>query len=316
LYAYWRGATLPEQPRIEAGHDAWYWGVPLPDGRYNTLVFIDARHLRTLRPAPLADVFQRLIRASQLMAGCRDPVMEATVRAVDATPYLAHGSVTSTSIKIGEAALALDPVSSSGVQKAIQTALAGAVVANTLLRQPHAQAAAMQLYRSSLEDAAARHRVWAAAHYALVARRRSGTFWEARAVSGVRQVPQARVVPDEPPSWVSSVQLSPLLDFIEIPCIEGEFVTVKPAVRHPALDAPMAFLGNWEVAPLLRDVRPGMTPLQVARAWSNRVPAASSMAMIVWLLDRRLLVACRDGLPQTRDHHARRETFIDRHGLL
>src|ERR1035441_3865148 len=34
LYAYWRGDSLPTQPRIEAGDDAWYWGVPLPDDTY------------------------------------------------------------------------------------------------------------------------------------------------------------------------------------------------------------------------------------------------------------------------------------------
>ena len=37
VYGYWRGKRLPTMPHIEAGRDAWYWGVPLPDGTYNTL---------------------------------------------------------------------------------------------------------------------------------------------------------------------------------------------------------------------------------------------------------------------------------------
>ena len=41
VYGYWRGAKLPTMPRIEAGEDGWYWGVPLPDGTYNTLAFVD-----------------------------------------------------------------------------------------------------------------------------------------------------------------------------------------------------------------------------------------------------------------------------------
>src|SRR5688500_17961782 len=46
LYAYWRGNDLPVEPRIEAGADAWYWGVPLPDGTYNTLVFVDVEYFK------------------------------------------------------------------------------------------------------------------------------------------------------------------------------------------------------------------------------------------------------------------------------
>ena len=43
LHAYRTGKGLPDQPRIEAGAAEWFWGVPLPDGIYNTLVFLDRR---------------------------------------------------------------------------------------------------------------------------------------------------------------------------------------------------------------------------------------------------------------------------------
>ena len=43
VFAYWRGARLPPTPRIEAGEDAWFWGVPLPNGTYNTLAFVDPK---------------------------------------------------------------------------------------------------------------------------------------------------------------------------------------------------------------------------------------------------------------------------------
>ena len=57
------------------------------------------------------------------------------------------------SIKVGDAALALDPLSSSGVQKAIQSALAGSVVVNTLLQRPGEQALAREFYRENLSEA-------------------------------------------------------------------------------------------------------------------------------------------------------------------
>src|SRR5438105_4622633 len=107
LYAYWHGPNLPDQPCIEAGTDAWYWGVPLPDGSYNTLVFVDAEQLRGITAGSLATRFHALIDRSGLMTGCADARLAGPVRAADATPYIDDESVTSLSIKIGDAALAI-----------------------------------------------------------------------------------------------------------------------------------------------------------------------------------------------------------------
>ena len=129
FYAYWQGSDLPKQPRIEAGSDAWYWGVPIPDGTYNTLVFVDPR---TYAPQQ----FHELVARSGLLEGCRDIHLVSPIQTADATPYIDEECVTHHSIKVGDAALSIDPLSSSGVQKAIQSALSGAVVVNTLIRKP------------------------------------------------------------------------------------------------------------------------------------------------------------------------------------
>jgi hypothetical protein len=196
-------------------------------------------------------------------------------------------SVTPTSLKIGDAALGLDPLSSSGVQKAIQTALSGAIVANTLLRRPAAQDAAIQFYRSSLARAAARHAGWAAAQSARVATQQGGAFWQARSTGGTtapdRAAPDARC-------FGEAVELSPRLALVETPCLGGEFVAMQPAVSHPLLDEPVAYLGRWELRPLLGDVRRGMTPLDIARTWSDRVPLQSALQIAAWMLERGLLV--------------------------
>lgn len=141
LYAYWHGPRIPSRPRIEAGRDAWYWGVPLPDGSYNTLAFVDAaalgaglrRFRKTTHASSVRAYFHELLSRSGLMDECDGVSMRRAVHAADATPYVDDTSVTDTSLKVGDAALALDPLSSSGVQKAIQTSLAGTIVLNTLL---------------------------------------------------------------------------------------------------------------------------------------------------------------------------------------
>ena len=156
--------------------------------------------------------------------------------------------MTEDSIKVGDAALALDPLSSSGVQKAIQSALAGSVVVNTLLQRPRAQALARQFYRESLSEASTRHRAWARGHYAQVAASRTARFWRERAAaaSSPDTAPpgaEATVPPDAP------LRLSPAVDIVELPCVVDRFIEERPAVRAPSLGAPVAYLGDLELAP-------------------------------------------------------------------
>lgn len=293
LYAYWEGRRLPAQPRIETGANVWYWGVPLPDGPYNTLAFVDGTSLRGRSRSSRDAYFHELIGASGLMDGCDRPRIIGRVLAADATPYLDERSVSRTHLKVGDAALAIDPLSSSGVQKAIQTALSGAIVVNTLLRRAECAEAAIRFYRDSLTQAGDRHRAWATGHYATVSAREPGSFWRTRSASQ----PSAPPVPIAPPAEITArltsnagVQLSPDAELVEVPRLGSDFVGLGPALRHPALDAPVAYLGGWELAPLLRQVRTGMTPLQVVHSWSPRVPVESGIAIAGWMLGRGILV--------------------------
>jgi flavin-dependent dehydrogenase len=292
LYCYWRGARLPLEPRIEAAAEAWCWGVPLPDGSYNTLVFVDGRSLRGLGTAGLAGHFHTMLRRSGLMDGCDDSVQPGPVHACDATPYLDAECVSDRSIKVGDAGLALDPLSSSGVQKAIQTALAGAVVVNTTLRRPASAGAARAYYKESLRAASERHRGWAAEHYASAARVRDARFWQDRAVGAAAAGMPAQ--PGAATGWdAGPVDLSPELELVDLPCIDGEFVVLTPALRHPRLEEPVAFLGGRAVAPLLGEVRPGMTLPELAQAWAGQVPVRSGLAIAGWMLDLGILVPRR-----------------------
>jgi flavin-dependent dehydrogenase len=290
LYAYWRGIHLPEDPRIAAGGDAWYWGVPLPDGGYNTLVFVDTKQFHADRDGTLMARFLRHLDQSGLMAGTRDAKLAGPVRAIDATPYVVTAPVTPASIAVGEAALALDPISSSGVQKAIQSALAGAVVANTLL-STLSSAAAMAFYAKSLSEASTRHRSWAMSHYAAAAVHRQTEFWQQRAApetESISALPQTAA--DAKALTSRCVELSAELVIEELPCIEGEFVVLKPAVRHPGLAAPVAYLSGEALVPLIGQIEAGSTPLQIARKWSAGMPLKSALSIAIWLLNAGILV--------------------------
>ena len=289
VYGYWRGATLPSMPRIEAGEDGWYWGVPLPDGAYNTLVFVDPGWFRSAPGTTLSERFLRLLDRSALMQDCRDAELVAPVRAIDATSYLSDDCIGPNRIQLGDAALAIDPISSSGVQKTIQTALSGAVVANTLLRRPYSADAAMRFYRAQLEEASERHRRWAAGHYGDVAASSDRPFWRERAGEPVTEPSPPRAI-DLRGLATMPVELSRELEFVSTPCLQGDFVSEASALHHPRLTAPLVFLAGRELAPLLRALPPGKTPLQIAQSWSNRMPLESGMAIAGWLVSHGILV--------------------------
>jgi hypothetical protein len=247
----------------------------------------------------MSERFLRLIDRSGLMQDCRDAELIEPVRAIDATPYLGNDCVAPTSIRLGDAALAIDPISSSGVQKAIQSALSGAIVANTLLRRPESTDTALGFYRTQLNDASERHRRWAAEHYRDVADACDRPFWRQRSAAHAAIDPPPLPARDARALATVPVELSRELEFFPTPCLRGDFVTLASALHHPRLASPLVFLGGRELAPLLQTLPQGKTPLQIAQSWSNRMPLESGMAIAGWLVNHGILVEQpnHDGAP-------------------
>jgi flavin-dependent dehydrogenase len=290
LHAYWKGAALPAHPVIRAGDAAWYWAVPLPDGACHLQVFVDAKEFGALPKATLEARYLELLDRSGFGTGLR----QSPVQATDATPYVVPSAATVSSIALGEAALALDPLSSSGVQKAIQTALAGAIVANTLIKAKGSADAAVAFYKTNLDEASARHASWARGYYAEAARTQSDVFWRRRAGPAVEETPPRPVAAADAASIASHrVELS--RDFVieDLPCIDGEFVALKQALRHPGLTSPVAYLGNQPLAPLLSDFNSGATLVEIAQGWSHRMPFKSALSIAIWLRNNGVLVEAR-----------------------
>ncbi len=289
VFAYWRGGRLPQRPCIEAGAAEWFWGVPLPDGAYNTLAFVDPKAL-SAEPGDLSERLLRRLARSRLLQDCPGLTQIAPARAVDATPYLVANPVDRASIRLGDAAVAVDPISSSGVQKAVRSALSGAVVANTLLRKPERADAAIGFYRSQLADASESHRRWAADHYGAVADARGGAFWTGRAEGRSAATPEAEARLDARVIAATPVELSPEATLVETPCLEAEYVGAVPALVHPRLPRPVAYLGGYALAPLLERLPSRGTGLDIARAWSDVAPIETGLALAGWLIRQGILV--------------------------
>ncbi|MEZ4412529.1 MAG: NAD(P)/FAD-dependent oxidoreductase [Gemmatimonadales bacterium] len=294
VYGYWRGTAAATVPRIQSGPAEWLWSVPLPDGSQNVLVFVDASRLHGIAAPELETWYRAQVETAGILSDTTAATLVSAVRAAEATPYLDEAPVDERHIKIGDAALALDPLSSSGVQKAIQSATAGALVVNTILRRPAASAAAIQFYEDSLARAARRHAAWSANHYAEATSTHPGVFWSARA-GGADAVPAE---PDQPPPALQAwLGLSSAVRLADEPCLVGDFVESRPAVHHPRLDDPVAFVAGVELAPLLARIPRAAPAAEIARSLANAMPADQAVALTSWLYRNGLLEMRRTPAP-------------------
>jgi flavin-dependent dehydrogenase len=296
LYAYWTGVPFcgPET-RIDVSEDGWFWGAPLPDGEFNATVFIDAsQYKKGVRQAGSLEAFyEKLIAGSELLANCLRGVRVSRVRGCDATQFYDDQPATPDTIKVGEAAFSIDPLSSQGVQTAIGSALHAAAVIHTILLRPNHTELALRFYKMRQSQSVALHTQASEKFYGEVSLMRRSKFWRRRAVDSVHNLIDAPA--DELPaiSLQTSLQVAPDVRFEVIPIVQGDFIAPIKAVVSPRLSQPVAFLGGIAVAPLVASIKKPVPAAQLLSAWGEQMPGETAVAMARWLREHGILCSKR-----------------------
>ena len=291
LNAYWRGVKVdPASVIVEAGRDEWFWGATLPDGTFNVMVFLDpGRCRRAASGHDLESLYRSLLAGSSLFRRCLGGTLAGRVSGCDASSYADAHPVGARSIKVGEANFSIDPLSSQGVQVAITSGLQAAVVVNTILKN-EADATAAQFYRDRQKESVARHSRFAARYYSEARLRHDGQFWQKRAAAEPeRERGQARAT--APPHAALRLRLSGEAALVATPCVAGDFVRSVPALVHPGIERPVAYLGEVEVSRLLGSLPEGGTTAEIVRAWAPGVPPREGFELVSWLYRAGVLVA-------------------------
>jgi flavin-dependent dehydrogenase len=304
---------LPAEMRLEATSRAWLWGAPLPGGEYRLLAFVDPSTLK--QGCGAASLFRELLTESSLFGVTSEFL--SPVGTCSATPYLDAEAWRPGVLKIGENALALDPLSSSGVEKSMRLALQAAVAANTVLSAPESAELARDYYESSLLSSAANHLTWTQGFYGRAWPGVDHSFWWNRArqvpipqgdpssmASRLRSAHERRHVVQTPPSVAQDeidlkATLATLLDarvkwsaeirVLDVSCVVNDLVQLRPAVIHPALERPVAFFAGVELVPLLESPTMVRTIRDLVAGWSVVIPPVTACQIVVWLLRHRLL---------------------------
>jgi flavin-dependent dehydrogenase len=269
------------ETRIEAGVDAWSWGSPMPDGCYTATIFLDAERIAGAGTLSRAETYRRLLAQSKLLAPLLHGEMIAPVRVRDATGRIGPDLIGHDFVRVGEAAVAIDPLSSQGIQDAILSAIQAGAAVHTLLSPGCDPAPALEFYRERRRSAAVNSRRAAASLYRAQFNRDS--FWLRRSSAAEDPAADREPLMRNPTALPARVHVSPALELIDVPVLAGALIRRARALRHPRLEHPVAYLGGIALAPLVDDAGAASATDEILSRWTRRVPPETARQIIDWM---------------------------------
>ena len=167
---------------VETVPEGWWYSAPLPGGRLVAMLMTDADLARVTHLHDAAHWHAALTRAPQTLARLDDArahPIEASPRIVPAMSQRQLPSEASalSCLATGDAALAVDPISGSGVVRALRT---GKAAAETALRWLDGDTLARHRYEQARDDECTNYLLERTAYYQLEERWPDAPFWSRR----------------------------------------------------------------------------------------------------------------------------------------
>jgi flavin-dependent dehydrogenase len=125
----WQNTRGPAWSICEAGNEAWCWAGAFPDGRTCVMAVVDPGGDAPDRHASLGAAYHSIVEQSRLIHGRLDGEPAGPLYAMDASRGLTLPVASRSFLRVGEAAVTLDPLSSQGLMVALISGLQGAVAA-------------------------------------------------------------------------------------------------------------------------------------------------------------------------------------------
>jgi flavin-dependent dehydrogenase len=289
MYAHWRATDRSDiAGRVEAGENEWFWYTPLGSGKSLAAVFIDPKRLSGTTRENIDTTYRALLGRCRLFRESGFGGLDGPVKACDASSHYAEVAATSDFVKVGDANLSVDPLSSQGVQLAIASGIQAAIVINTLAKYPENSEAAILFYQDRQKERVQQFAAKTAAFYEERAAVCDQPFWQQRAIFAGNATPP--IFAWERLDCNCLIRLSDMAKIEKTPAIQGEFIASMPALRHRNLGRPVTYVGNVEIVPLLRRIQFGRTAQSVVQSWSERASVEDSWKILQWLWDRKIIV--------------------------
>ena len=288
IYARWTDVPIEDiNSRVEASADGWAWGTPLSKSAFLAAVFVDERSIARNRRANLTQLYREHLANSKLFRILDPGRPNSAIAICEASPGHCTDLCGPDYIRVGDAALCLDPLSSQGVQRAIVSALQAAAVVNTTFREPGNASLARTFYQHRVLEADEHDRATSGAFYREQHAVTPTDFWSDRLCEGQRS--DARSTPMDMPPVAASLSLSRDACQVTIGALVGGMIVPQPALFHPNLARPVAFLGGWPIDRILAPLRSGVTACELQAVWQPMF-SDSVGDVLSWLLRHGILV--------------------------
>ena len=270
----------PAISAVAAFRDGWAWFAAPGDGRATMQIVVAGEGL-----PPRAGIehcyHQRLADVAEAGHWLNGAVADGPVVARNANAVLAPPPVADAMIRIGDAALAIDPLSGHGMFEAVSTALASIAVVNTVIERPEQRDLARQFFEERVTQAFWRHARIGREFYAGEQRWPDSRFWKLRGVW-----------PDLLPAHEPPTSRPPAL--VTRPVVENGYVVPREVIvtaDHPR--------GIWQidgvdVVALMRLLKGGWRgerALIDTAVGATGATAAQVETALAWLRQRGLLLA-------------------------
>jgi flavin-dependent dehydrogenase len=285
-------AVAPAATQIEALSDGWLWAAPVASTQLSIMFVTDPATVRSALPGAPGDLLRERLSQSTLLRSFQNRPFTRSVRVCDAACSLTATPIASGYLLAGEASYTIDPLSATGIEKAIQSGVAAGSVVNTLLRHQERSALCTRFFEKRQREDAATHSRWASDAYRAVARYADRPFWATRRTDRLANAaPPTAPMRDDRLAYGTHLCLGPDVRITDEPCMVNGIITSRPAVSSPGLPRPVAFVDGVEVAPLLTalDSRPTLDDL--SRQWSRQSSPAQTERIAKWLWDRYVICA-------------------------
>ncbi len=267
------------------------------------MVFVDPDFLRNSCDMPLESFYLHQLARTELLNNIsRLPLCDRVVARAATSDY-SLDPIGEDFIRVGDSCICLNPLSSTGVERALQSGCTAATAVHTMISRPDRTELCLKFYRDRQDAAVSSHTVWSATHFNSVTRFREFGFWQARSRLQERDADESAPTLPSTGSPVKTkavsidtrVRISDRLRFVESPCIVGDEIRAHPTLLHPHLDRPVAFIDGIDLNQLLNWPCPSSeTPRfeklsELITQWSQHVPLERAMRIVAWLLEKEIL---------------------------